>query len=405
MPIFSHENGELIAALVLGFEPFQFASSAGRLGLKNGLWLENRLHLPGLPLAAADQVAAEVARAIAARPLADGDTHLAITLEGVPHLLFYKTLNAASLFPRAYEISLHPLTALHERQRVLRWQIVGIGVLLFVAALVSSQFLSFRLSVPVQKLALDSQENIAQRIRAETALEHTSRELQRSARFSADASHQLKTPVTVLRAGLEELLSRHAHSPAECDEIAALIHQTYRLAGVIEDLLLLSRIDAGRLQIDFAPVDLTRLVEGWLDDLSARPDPWELNVTSHLQPAAVLINGEKRYLTLILQNLIENAQKYNRPHGRIDIALASTDGRAVLTVSNTGTPIPPHMHEPIFERFHRGAMGENVPGHGLGLNLARELARVHGGDLRLLRSADDWTSFEVTFRLCTAPAL
>ncbi|MCU0793996.1 MAG: hypothetical protein MUE42_14355, partial [Opitutaceae bacterium] len=111
MPIFSHENGELIAALVLGFEPYQNANTAGRHGLKNGLWFENHLHLPGLSEAARTQIAAEVARAVAAQPFAGDETHLPISLEGVPHLLFYKTLNAASLFPRAYEISLYSLTA------------------------------------------------------------------------------------------------------------------------------------------------------------------------------------------------------------------------------------------------------------------------------------------------------
>jgi signal transduction histidine kinase len=68
-------------------------------------------------------------------------------------------------------------------------------------------------------------------------------------------------------------------------------------------------------------------------------------------------------------------------------------------VGNTGRPIPAAAQEHIFERFHRGSVGENVPGHGLGLNLARELARLHGGDLRLVRSAEGWTEFEARFRL------
>jgi signal transduction histidine kinase len=68
-------------------------------------------------------------------------------------------------------------------------------------------------------------------------------------------------------------------------------------------------------------------------------------------------------------------------------------------VGNTGRPVPAAAQEHIFERFHRGAVGENVPGHGIGLTLARELARLHGGDLRLARSDEDWTEFEVRFRL------
>ena len=71
----------------------------------------------------------------------------------------------------------------------------------------------------------------------------------------------------------------------------------------------------------------------------------------------------------------------------------------VLTVANTGRTDRRPAREHIFERFHRGEMGENVPGHGLGLNLARELARLHGGDVRLARSENDWTEFEVRFRV------
>jgi signal transduction histidine kinase len=398
MPIFSHENGELIAALVLGFEPFEFASGRPTRGLKSGIWLDGRLHLPAITPSARTQIAAKVTQAIASQSTSPAPNRLVVSVDGAPHLLFYKTLNPGSLFPPAYEVSLYPLAPLHARQRQLRWQVVGTGILLLVAGLVASQFLALRLSGPVEKLARDSDENFVQRQRAEAALEHTSEELQRSARFSADASHQLKTPVAVLRAGLEELLSRPNLTPAECNEVAALIHQTYRLASVIEDLLLLSRIDAGRVQIDFSNVNLTRLIEGWLDDLSALPDPLNLRVSTQIPPA-VTIAGEQRYLTLILQNLLENARKYNRPDGRIRIAVNELDGWAILIIGNTGRPIPPEMHTHIFERFHRGSMGENVPGHGLGLNLARELARIHGGDLVLTRSDEDWTEFEARFRL------
>jgi signal transduction histidine kinase len=77
----------------------------------------------------------------------------------------------------------------------------------------------------------------------------------------------------------------------------------------------------------------------------------------------------------------------------------------VVTIENTGRPIPPAARDHIFERFHRGAIGENVPGHGLGLNLARELARLHGGDLRLVRSDNKSTEFEVRLKVAHRPAV
>jgi signal transduction histidine kinase len=396
MPIISTENGEVVAALVLGFKPFEFGGRGAEDGIRGGIWLGGRLYLPTLAESSRTELARQVARFIAAPN--QTDSSVTVQINGSPSLLFCKRLNPDSLFPPAYEVCVYPLTASLARQRRLLWQFAGAGTLLLLAAFAASQFLSTRLSRPVEKLAVDSEENRAQRARAEAALELTSEELQRSARFSADASHQLKTPVTVLRAGLEELLAGETLTAEVREEVSTLVHQTFRLTNVIEDLLLLSRMDAGRLRLEFAPVNLTPLIEAWLDDFGALPDDLHLDVTTDIPPA-LYITGEKRYTTLILQNLLENARKYNRPGGRIRIAAREESGWGILTISNTGHPIPPATQGHIFERFHRGAAGENVPGHGLGLNLARELARLHRGDLRLVRSDEAWTDFEVRFRL------
>jgi len=253
---------------------------------------------------------------------------------------------------------------------------------------------ALRLSAPVKKLALDSEENRTQRKRAEAALVTAARELERSTRYSADASHQLKSPVTVFRIGLESLLGREDFKPEVYEELSTLLHQTHRLTGVIEDLLLLSRMDAGHLQIASAPVDLSQLVNEWLDDLGALPDSPNVKIEKEFSPR-LFIAGEKRYTSLIVQNLLENARKYNRPGGRIRVSAHGNGSDVVLTIGNTGSTIPPG--ENIFERFHHSSTPSAVSGHGIGLNLARELARLHGGDLRLVRSGNDWTEFEVRF--------
>ena len=161
-------------------------------------------------------------------------------------------------------------------------------------------------------------------------------------------------------------------------------------------------MDAGRLQIAFSTVDLSHLLEAQMDDLSALPDGVDAEVESDCPD--VHIAGEKHYVALILQNLLENARKYNRPGGRIRISCREDGDWAVLTIGNTGRSIPGPAREHIFERFHRGSVGEDITGHGLGLNLARELARLQGGDLRLVRSDDDWTEFEVRFRVARQAA-
>ena len=393
MPIISSETGEVIAALVLGFAPSDPGSMHASTGVLSGVWLEGRLHLPALTPSAAATGATALAPVIAAP-----EGRLPLQIEGQPYSLFFNRLNPTSRFSPAFDVTLYPLANWRARQRRLRWKFVAAGAGLFAAAFVASHWISFRLARPVERLAVDSEENRHQRQRAEAALELTSAELQRSARFSANASHQLKTPVSVLRAGLEELLSGEKLGPAMREEIAGLVHQTFRLTSIIEDLLLLSRMDAGRLELELRPVDLAPLIAALLDDLSTLPDPFGLAVATSV-PGRLTVAGEPRYTTLIVQNLLENARKYNQPHGQIQIGARREDLYAVLAVGNTGPGIPPTVREHIFERFHRGPVAENVPGHGLGLNLARELARLHGGDLRLTRADEHWTEFEVRFRV------
>lgn len=393
MPIVSFETGELLAALVLGFQPFEFGAGDASTGMKSGVWAGGRLHTSTLPAAVESVLASEVGRTAGAG--------VRIELDGAPHLLFLKRLNPGSAYAPAFEACVYPTSELARRQRRLSWQVIGAGTILLLVGLVGSHVVSIRLSAPVEKLAVDSEENRTQRVRAEVALEMTNAELQRSVRFSADASHQLKTPVTVLRAGLEELMTRENLTPGECAEISALIHQTYRLASLIEDLLLLSRMDAGRLKLEFSPVNLSRLIEASIDDLNALPDEFDLAVETDF-PEALHIVGEKRYTAIVLQNLLENARKYNRRGGRIRIEAKVAGQAARIVIANTGRPIPGDRQAHIFERFHRGAMGEDVPGYGLGLNLARELVRLHQGDLRLIRSDETWTEFEVSFRVASA---
>lgn len=374
MPILSSETGDVIAAVVLGFKPFEIGRRSPS-GMRAGIWLGERLHGVELSAPAAATLAEAVRRASAGPIRAE--------LDGGPHLVFATRLNPDSHYAPATEVCLFPLHDLQVRQHQLRWQVLGAGALLLLGALGASHVLAARLSAPVEKLAVDSE---------------------RSARFSADASHQLKTPVAVLRAGLEELQRNEKLTPEECEQVSALIHQTYRLSSVIEDLLLLSRMDAGRLKLEFGAVDLSHLIEASLDDLSALPDELEVAVETDF-PADLHILGEKRYTAMILLNLLENARKYNRPGGRIRIA-AQREGDVVrLTVANTGRAISPVARAHIFERFHRAGMGENVPGYGLGLNLARELARLHQGDLQLVRSDESWTEFVVTFRLAAVSTL
>jgi signal transduction histidine kinase len=394
VPIFSTETGDLISALVVGFKPFELMSSGAGAGIKSGIWVDGRLNLPSLPKSAQDALAGEIRDVVT-----NGDraqNNFTVRINGAPHLLFYKRLNPNSLFPPAYEICVYPLAGWIAQLHRLRWQIGGAGALLLLGGFVASQFVAVRFSKPVEQLAVDSEKNRVQRKRAEADLASTSEKLKRSTRYSADASHQLKSPVSVLRAGLESLLAHEGFRPEMYEELSALLHQTHRLAGVIDDLLLLSRMDAGHLQIASESVNLSQLLDEWLDDLSAVPDSVDVKIEKDL-PIELNVAGEKRYTSLIVQNLLENARKYNRTGGCIRVAAQTVDSDIFLIIGNTGRPIPHDAQPHIFDRFHRGGTGSAISGHGLGLNLARELARLHGGDIRLVCSENDWTEFQVRF--------
>jgi len=390
VPIVSSETGDLISALVIGFKPLQVEDKP--TGMRSGIWTDGRLYFPSLPRSAQSSFSTKLADSVGA---INGEaSNFRVDVDGAPHLLFYKLLNPGSLFPAAYEICLYPLASLVAQLHRLRWQIGGAGALVLLGGFVASHVVALRFSGPVKKLALDSEENRARRRRAEAALASTAEELERSARYSADASHQLKSPVTVLRVGLESLLSREDFKPDVYEDLSVLLHQTHRLTHVIDDLLLLSRMDAGHLQVASNPVDLSEIVDQWLDDLRALPDSPDVSIEKKF-PSGLFVAGEKRYTSLIVQNLLENARKYNRPGGCIRVSALANGKDVVLAVGNTGRTIPPG--EDIFERFHHSSTPSAVSGHGIGLNLARELARLHGGDLWLVRSADDWTEFEVRF--------
>src|SRR6266576_1528446 len=323
VPILSTETGEVISALVVGFKPYEVVDKYEGTGLKSGIWVNGRLHLPSLPKSAKLKIENDIAQAVSKANRAQNSFN--VTVDGVPQLLFYKPLNPRSLFTLAYEICVYSLANSIAQQRRLSWQIGGAGALLLLLGFVASHFIAARLSVPVEKLAVDSEKNRAHWREAEAALASTSEELERSARYSADASHQLKSPVTVLRTGLESLLNREDFKPEVYHELSGLLHQTYRLTGVIDDLLLLSRMDAGHVEIHSKPVNLSQLIEEWLDDLGALPDSPDVKIEKDFPPE-LYVAGEKRYTSLIVQNVLENARKYNRLGGRMQVKAANETG-------------------------------------------------------------------------------
>jgi two-component system, OmpR family, heavy metal sensor histidine kinase CusS len=219
--------------------------------------------------------------------------------------------------------------------------------------------------------------------------------------FAADASHQLKTPVTILRNGLDHLSRVTDLTEAQAAEVSLLRHQTRRLTSLIEDLLLLAQADSGRMCLQPEVLDLTDLIRAASEDLQVLVEGKGIQV-DELLPEKLIVQADRRLVSVVLQNLVENAAKYTDLGGRIRIAGAEEPDWLVVRISNMSAAILEEDRSRIFERFRRGsAVGGEVRGYGLGLNIARELLRAHGGDLVLAPSQPGWIDFE--FRLPTKP--
>jgi signal transduction histidine kinase len=254
---------------------------------------------------------------------------------------------------------------------------------------ITAQRLDQRLPVPPTK---DEIAGLIEMLNA--TFERLQRSFEQSARFSADASHHLKTPIAILRADVEEILADVNCSEGTQERAEGVLHRIHHLSSVVDNLLLLSRADAGRLELLKAEFELGKVLEGVLDDALTLAEPFDLKVEADI-PKHLLLKADRMFVAVIAQNLVENAVKYNTPGGRIRVEARAINGEVEMTIGNTGDGIPKDRTGQLFERFCRARGGADVPGHGLGLSIARELARAHGGDVKLVRSDGSWTEMRV----------
>ncbi len=211
-----------------------------------------------------------------------------------------------------------------------------------------------------------------------------------ASRFSADASHELKTPLTIARAALEQQLA----APDQ-ENIATALEQIRRVTQITQTLLLLSRADGGQLDLHPAEGDLAALVRACAEDAQTAAEPRRISLLAEV-PASQSARFDTGRTTLVLQNLFENAVKHNHDRGHITVGLKPLNGTLAVEIANTGPGIPAEHRARLFARFFRAAATADTPGHGLGLSLARELARAQGGDVILGPADDVWTAFVFT---------
>jgi signal transduction histidine kinase len=213
-------------------------------------------------------------------------------------------------------------------------------------------------------------------------LDRLERSFNQAVRFSADAAHELQTPLTVLQGMLDDAVRQCPREGEEQRRYASLLEEVQRLKAIVQKLLILARADASQLPLRREPVDFSELIQNAVDDATVlKPDA---RIEAHIAPG-VILQGDRDLLGLVVQELTKNAAKYNRESGVIRYELATESTVVRLTVENSSDPIPVEDRERIFERFHRvdKSRSVRVPGTGLGLSLAREITRAHRGTLRL----------------------
>ncbi|MEA5623225.1 sensor histidine kinase [Nostoc sp. UHCC 0251] len=226
-------------------------------------------------------------------------------------------------------------------------------------------------------------------------LSRLERSFTQASRFSADAAHELKTPLTILQGELERTLQQVDSGSEVQQRLSNLLDEVRRLSGIIRKLLLLSLADAGQMSLYLVEVDISELLMEIVEDAELLAP--HLSVQTDI-PTGLKVQGDRDLLMQVLQNLLSNAIKYNLANGWIKIYAEKMQTNVHITIVNASIDIPVSDRSRLFDRFYRGdpARTRQVEGLGLGLSLAREIARAHRGDLTLDSILNGQTAFTLT---------
>jgi heavy metal sensor kinase len=223
-------------------------------------------------------------------------------------------------------------------------------------------------------------------------------------RFSADASHELRTPLTILQLELESIAESQPLNVEQTDQIGSALEETHRMSHIVENLLAISRLDAGEVKMDKTRLDLGQFAASTAEQMRLLAEEKGIllrsNVANH-----VYVEGDRSRLQQVVVNLIANAIKYTPEAGEVTLSVGRDDRTAVLEVSDNGVGIPAHALPHVFERFYRAdkARSRNSGGAGLGLAIVKAICTAHGAEIRVSSQEGHGSRFTVELPLVDVP--
>lgn len=223
---------------------------------------------------------------------------------------------------------------------------------------------------------------------------------QNSKRFVADASHDLRTPLTILRGELESFAADTRLDAELRDRAGSMLEEVVHLGKIVEQLFTLSRLDAGEAQTEWTQFDLTELAKSTVEQMNLLAEDKGISISCDASELAP-VKGNRVRLKQVVVNLLDNAIKYTPAKGAIHLRVLAVNGHAVLEVEDTGIGIPPEALPHIFERFYRvdEARSAESESAGLGLSIVKSICTAHGAEVEAQSTVGTGSCFRVRLPL------